>query len=197
MNDHELDRLLRSVRVPEREADYFEDFPRQVRLRLSGNLPAVQRPRRPWLAWALTAVTACLVIGFASGHWRGQRAIASGNGLLQNPKLISEVLAMFPNRVRAIVQDEKGLRLELSEEADLPKSTPLWVRIRQGGRTQSFVTFSGQQVEVAGQKVTVLAGTKGNVLLVGDRFAWWTGEPGHLPEQLQVEAKALNSVAAK
>jgi hypothetical protein len=197
MNDHELDRLLRSARVPEREADYFADFPRQVRLRLSGNPPAVQRPRRPWLAWALTVATACLVIGFAFGHWRGRRAIASGNGLLQNPKLISEVCALFPNRVRAIVQDESGLRLELADEANLPESAPLWVRIRQGGRTESFVTFSGQQIKVAGQQVTVLAGNQGKVLLVGDRFAWSTDEPGSPPGQFDIAARTLDTLAAK
>jgi hypothetical protein len=199
MRDSELDRLLKSAPLPQRGEEYWREFPERVARELRrapATAPgAIRSSWWPRLAWGLGVATVCLLAGFWAGQHRRDTGAASG--LLQNPKLIGEVLALFPNRVRAIVQDETGLRLELSEEADLPESPPLWVRFRQGARTRSFVTFSGQVVEVAGQKVTVLAEAKGGVLLVGDRFVWSTEEPGSLPDRLQVEAQALNSVAAK
>ena len=197
MNDSELDRLLKSGPLPQRAEAYWREFPERIARELR-RAPAAERIRNRWrprLAWGLGVATLCLIAGSWVGHRHGEAG--ASNGLLQNPKLIGEVLALFPNRVRAIVQDERGLRLELADEADLPESTPLWVRFRQGAQTRSFVTFSGQEVEVAGQKITVLAEAKGGVLLMGDRFVWSTEEPGKLPDRLQVEAKALNYVAAK
>jgi hypothetical protein len=195
MNDLELNRLLKAAPLPERPDEYWQAFPDQVARALRRAPAAAPRAERnrwwPRLAGGLGLAAACLTAGFWIGAHRGEPSV------LQNPKLIREVSALFPNRLRAIVQDEHGLRLELADAADVPESTPLWVQFRQGGRTQSFVTFSGQQIEAAGQQVTVLAQAKGGVLLVGDRFAWSTEEPGRLPDQLQIEAQALNYTAAK
>jgi hypothetical protein len=199
MNDAELDRVLKSAPLPQRPEEYWEEFPERVAREIRRAPKAEDgQSRSPWLprlAWGLGLATACLIAGFWIGQRRGE--VGATNGVLQNPKLITEVLAMFPNRVRAIVQDEHGLRLELADEAELPDSTPLWVQIRRGDRTQSFVTFSGQQVEVAGQKLTVLVGAKDSVLVVGDRFVWSTEERGSAPGLFQLEAKPLNFIAAK
>ena len=198
MNDAELDRLLKSAPVPPRPEGYWAEFPERV-AREARRPPTCETtvPGNRWLprlAWGLGLATACLIAGFWLGH---RQPTTDSAALLQNPKLISEVLALFPNRVHAIVQDERGLRLELADEADLPNSTPLWVQFRQGGQTSSFVTFSGQQVEVAGQKLTVLAGGQDRVLVIGDRFVWSTEERQSAPGQFQVEAKPLNLVAVK
>jgi len=87
----------------------------------------------PRLAWGLAAAAVCLLPGFFVGHWRGQTE-AAANGLLQNQKFIRETLAMFPNRVRAIVQDERGLSLVLSDRDDVPVSAPLWIKVCDGKR---------------------------------------------------------------
>jgi len=125
-------------------------------------------------------VAICLVIGFLTGPWRGSN---QANGLLRNEKFVGEVLAMFPNQVQAIIQDENGLHLSLAERPDVPSSPPLWIKVCDGKHCRSFVTFSGQSVQLAGQRVEVLADARGGVLLVGERFVWSGAEsvsPGHL-----------------
>lgn len=54
MNNFELEQKLKSVRVPERPDDYWEDFPARIRVQLR-RAPVPAEPRRVWqprLAWA-------------------------------------------------------------------------------------------------------------------------------------------------
>jgi hypothetical protein len=117
------------------------------------------------------------------------------NDSLASLKLIHEMLALFPNRVRAIVQDEHGLNLVLSDTADVPASTPLYVHISDGQHNTSLVTFSGQEIQVAGQKITVLADARGGIILTGSRFVWSSTERTYAGKHLKIEAKNLGAVA--
>jgi hypothetical protein len=199
MNDSELDRILKAAKTPERTEEFWAQIPRRVTSRLHWKPAARETESRHWfprLAWSLTALAACLLIGFMVGHWRGQRDSLAENGLLQNEKVIKEMLAMFPNRVRAVVQDDHGLHLVLSDKDDVPASTPLWVKICDGKHCSAVVTFSGQQIQVAHQDITVLADPDGKIILAGDSFLWSNGQPvlaGN--DKLKIEAKALGPVA--
>lgn len=198
MNDHELDRLLKSAREPERPAGYWEQFPRGVRVQLPRGRQdrSVPSRRGVFLAWSFAAAALFLIIGFAVGNWRGRADAMASNGLLQNTKAVQELLAMFPNQVRAIVQDTNGLNLVLSDTANVPDSPPLYVRICDGGQCATLVTFSGQDIQVAGQRVTVLSDAKGGVILVGDHFLWSKEEPQRLAGALRIEARELPSAGA-
>jgi hypothetical protein len=101
---------------------------------------------------------------------------------------------MFPNRVRAIVQDERGINLVLSENADVPVSPPLYVRISDGKHSSSFVTFSGQEIQIAGQKVTVLADTHGGVILAGQHFMWSDTKQLYAGGHLKITTKNLGLI---
>ena len=194
MNDAELNRILKSAETPRRDDEYWEDFPGQVTRQLNRPLPPERNVSRwlPRLAWAGGLAAVCVLVGFIVGHQSGRNEAANGNGqLLQSEKLIGEVMAMFPNRVRAIVKDESGIRLVLSDAEDIPAATPLWVKICQGAHCTTFVTFSGQEVEVAGQKLTVLAEADNGILLVGDRFAWASDGPKNGVQDLKIQARPL------
>ncbi len=115
----------------------------------------------------------------------------STNDDLADIKVIRETLALFPNRVRAIVQDEHGLHLVLSDTDDVPASPPLYVSICDGKKCSSFVTFSGQEIQIAGQKVTVLADARGGIILTGNQFVWSNAERTHAGDHLKIEAKNL------
>ena len=54
MNDFELESKLKSLRVPERPEEYWNDFPSRVRVQLTSERRefAPQSVRRPRLAWA-------------------------------------------------------------------------------------------------------------------------------------------------
>ncbi len=195
MNDSELDAKLRAAREPILPADYKEAFPQTVLANLRSNTWKKTAPRRAWLprlAWGMAAA-ACLLLTFALGRWHGR--MESGRDVLANAKLVGETLAMFPNRVRAIVQDEHGLQLVLSDKADVPHSTPIWIKVRQGRDWQAVVTFSGQEIQIAGQKLTVLSQPDGGIILEGNEFIWSNREPVYAARGLRIEARNLDLAA--
>ena len=196
MNDSDLNKFLKSARVAERPPEYWEQFPAAVvrSLRPGPVLAAQKRPRKPpLLIWATGFATACLVIGFGIGVWHGRRQVSEVSSLAESARLIREVGALFPQRVRAIISDDSGVRLVLSERPDVPDSRPLWVSICQGTRCQTIVTFSGQQIQFADQSFEVFADAKDNVLLVGQRTVWSSSEPARPLASLKIRAKALEA----
>lgn len=194
MNNDELDRLLRMAQVPDRPAEYWEEFPERVSRDLARpSCPARQLPVRSlsW-AWALGLAAVCILVGLLVGHRFGREDLAESSGaLLESEKLVREVLTLFPNRVRAIVKDASGFHLVLSEGADVPASTPLWMKICQGDHCTSVITFSGQELWVAEQAVTVLLDAKNNIIVIGDRFAWKSNEAEAGLPDLRIQARYL------
>jgi len=196
MNDFDLEKKLKAAQVPSRDEDYWESFPRLVSAKLR-SAPATRLVERHWLprlAWGGSIAFACLVIGFVFGHWHGQQQKNDAYALLQNEKVLREVWTLFPNRVRAVVQDEHGLQLVLSDQPDVPTSTPLWVKICDGKQCASLVTFSGQELEIAGQKITVLSDAQGGIILEGNQFVW--SSSGNLlgPGNWNIEARRLKAI---
>jgi len=191
MDNSELERKLRAGREPTLEPAYVEDFPRLVLANLNSARRETIRAQpswRPRLAWAL-ATAVCIIIAFAAGHRHGR--ISAGRDVLANSRVIDEALALFPNRVRAIVQDEHGLNLILSEQADVPASTPIYVRICDGQHCSSLVTFSGQEILLAGQKITVLSDANGGIILEGNKFVWSSVAKNQTGRGLNIRAKLL------
>ena len=197
MNNPELDSILKKARLPENSPESLEMLPRRVAARLKREDPA-PRPARsfsPHLAWAC-GLAACAVIAFAAGHWRGrmEKETIPAADSLASAKLIHEMMAMFPNQIRAIVRDEAGLKLVLSDTGDVPASPPLYVRICDGKHCSSFVTFSGQEIQVAGQKITVLADGRGGIILTGSQFVWSSGGPTDAVDHWKIEARNLGAI---
>lgn len=198
MKKSELDSSLKKARLPEVSEESRELFPRRIVARLKHN--EVQSPHArnflPRLAWAF-GLAACVVMAFAIGHWSGRmetKNLAAGDSLA-NLKLIRETMAIFPNRVRAIVQDEHGINLVLSDQENVPTSTPIYVRICDGEHCSSLVTFSGQEIQIAGQKLTVLSQPDGGIILMGNQFVWSNTERTYAGKHLKIEAKNLGAVA--
>lgn len=195
MKKPELESILKRARLPEISGESLEMFPRQTIARLQRGAPPSYAPRRlaPRLVWAF-GLMACIVIAFVIGHWSGRKesgstAVADS---LTSVKLIRETLSLFPNRVRAIVKDERGLNLILSDKPDVPDSVPIYVRISDGEHSSSLVTFSGQEIQIAGQKLTVLSQANGGIILEGSQFLWSDGKPVYAEKQLKIEAKNLD-----
>jgi hypothetical protein len=181
MNQPELESILKKARLPEISGESLEMFPRRIVAGLKRNDPGIRLTRNysPHLAWAF-GLAACVVIAFAIGHWRGKMETAAipatETDSLASTKLVRETLALFPNRVRAIVQDERGLNLVLSDNDDVPVSSPLYVRICDG-------------------KLTVLADARGEIILTGNQFVWSDRERTYAGNHLKIEAKNLGALA--
>ncbi len=193
MNNSELEKKLKSARDPELGAEYREAFSQAVLDQLRSSRPRLAPARhlwRPRLVWGF-ATAAALLLAFALGHWHGRTA-ADGD-VLADSRLIQETLAMFPNRVRAIVREGHGMRLVLSEQADVPVSPPIYVRICDGSDCSSLVTFSGQEIQIAGQRVTVLSDATDGIILEGNHFVWSSSGSGPMAPGLKVQARMIRT----
>jgi hypothetical protein len=197
MNQTELDSILKKARTPERPREFWEEFPQQVARGLNCAGMKNYHAKRNWfprLAWGL-ATAICILAAFAIGRWHAQTETKASTDVLADAKVVHETLTMFPNQVRAIMEDERGLSLVLSKSDNVPASTPIYVRICDGKDCSSLVTFSGQEIQIAGQKITVLSDAQGGIILMGNDFAWSSREPAYAKNNLKIEAKNLGSMA--
>jgi hypothetical protein len=196
MNKPELESILKRARLPVIPEESLEMFPRRIVTSLKRNDPPIQAERNFSLrfVWAF-GLAACIVIAFVIGHWSApiKSGTITATDTLANLKLIQQTLAMFPNQVRAIVENEHGLNLILSDNDDVPASAPLYVRICDGKHCSSFVTFSGQEIQVVGQTVTVLADARGGIILMGNKFVWSNTGRTYAGNHLKIEAKNLGT----
>ena len=195
MNDAELEKILKAARVPEWPDEYWQNFPRSLIEQLKARAERERRmsPRR-WnrLAWACALGMVVLLLG-AIG-WFGRERKNDSFALLQNEKMLREVLTLFPNRIRAIVQNEHVIQLVLSEQPDVPNSPPLWVKFCDRRKCLAFVTFSGQELQLAGERVQVLADARGGVMLVGERLFWSSAEQNRIDEHVRIEAHSMGHI---
>jgi hypothetical protein len=196
MKKSDLDAILKRARLPEIPEESLEMFPRRVVAQIKhGERPAQERRSFPFrIAWAL-ALASCLLALVGWLALRPRETKEAAGDALADARVIRETLAMFPNQVSAIVEDERGLHLVLSDRNDVPASAPLYVRICDGKQCTSVVTFSGQEVVAAGQTLTVLSDARGGVILEGKDFAWSSEAPGVGEQHLKITAKTLGGTA--
>ncbi len=196
MNHQELNELLRSAQVPERTPAYWEQFPQAV-------VDGLRRPNRPTIeptapgirwVWGVGLAAACLALGFFIGFQRGHAVGFSAAELAQNRKIYHELAALFPGRLQAVVLDGHGSQLVLAAEAQPPASGPLLVQICHDGTCRRFITFSGQRVALNGETFEVLSDARGNVMVVGERLVWTSGEPRKAAAGYRIRATALGEV---
>jgi hypothetical protein len=136
-------------------------------------------------------VAVCVLLGFALGFWQGYHSALPEPQLAQARKCFQEIEGLFPNQVRAIVFDQQHSRLVLSEQADVPTSPPLYVKICGPHGCVSYVTFSGQQIRVNGDVFEVLVDRQGGVLLVGRDMVWSSDRAQARSGPYRIEAKPL------
>jgi hypothetical protein len=195
INDSELEKVLKAARLPERSEEYWEEFPRTVTTQLKVLGKHERRPRRAIrFVWQLGSAFAAIALVVSVFGWFGRDQKEDPFALLQNGIALREVLTMFPNRVRAIMQDEHGMHLVLSETPDVPVSPPLWVKFCDGRNCRAFVTFSGQELQLAGERVQVLADARGGVMLVGERLLWSSAEPSRIAQHFRIQAHSMGHV---
>lgn len=185
----QFDDLLKSARVPERSAGYWENFPKRVSAQLSaGAQPtAAISPGliRLWL-WGLAAVCGALVLCF--GLWM-KRPIATAQP--NYAKLYHEIESMFPNQVRAIVVEHGGIKLDLSDQPNVPSSSPLRVDVCYEQQCRTYITLSGQQILVGGERCEVLSDGQGHVLVAGRDMVWTSEEPSQHAGGYHIEGQLL------
>lgn len=107
MNDFELESRLKSVRVPERTEDYWENFPSQVRVNLRRAEFSSRKIFWPRLAWAGGLAFGCLFLCMT---------LAPIHFALKNGKNIRRELTELPQHLRVLMADEHGLHYLIAEK---------------------------------------------------------------------------------
>jgi hypothetical protein len=115
MNDFELQLKLKSVPVPERTEEYWENFPAQVRvnLRRAAPRPDLRESWLPLLAWKFTASFACLAVGLMVFC---QPLKAASSAIFQKERFVRQQLAAIPKHLRVLMSDEHGLHYLIAEK---------------------------------------------------------------------------------
>jgi hypothetical protein len=109
MSDFELESKLRSVRVPEKTDEYWENFPGRVRSQLR-RPAAVDRGQTRWMpqwAWSSGLATACVVLVLSL--WPAFQTIVKDERVLQRDA------AQFPHQLHLLLADEHGMQYLVSE----------------------------------------------------------------------------------
>jgi|SRR5688572_6122464 len=181
MNNADLNGILRNAKVPEPRPRFWEELPSDVQRGVARGLPApegeVERRTFQSLrfllkkAVPLSLAAACVMLGFLWGaQWRRSKVAAVE--LAEARACWREASALFPNQLQAIVFDQQGSRIILSEQADQRVFAPVFVKLCRGKSCERFITFSGQQIRAGGESFEVLVDRAGEVLLVGRAKVW-------------------------
>jgi hypothetical protein len=117
MNDFELESKLKTVRLPARTEDYWENFPARVRAKLRPDRAdwTPHNHSSPWLAWAGGLAYACLLLSvsvWCERHPRQNPFYA----LFQNERAVSKELAQLPGHLRVFMQDEHGMHRLVADQ---------------------------------------------------------------------------------
>jgi hypothetical protein len=114
MNDLELESKLKSVPLPERSEDYWENFPSQMRWRLRRTAPKQEMSESwfPRFAWKTEVGFACFVIGLLVLN---QPLKAATCVICKNERIIRQQLAELPTHLRILMADEHGLHYLVAE----------------------------------------------------------------------------------
>ena len=110
MTDFDLESKLKSVPVPERSSEYWENFPAQVRITLRRG-PVEFTPRRsrlPRLAWRVSFALACVIFCLAS--W------PTFHAAVQNGRKLHRELARLPSNLRVLMQDDHGMHYLIADQ---------------------------------------------------------------------------------
>lgn len=142
-----------------------------ARQRMAGIRARKIAPSIRWALWPLAAAACLLLVLLTKRPPATPPATASD---LQDEAAIifREVSALYPNQVRAITRGRDGLRLTLADEPDLEPGKPFVLRVCKNSACEDIITFSGQQITVAGHDVTLRADSDGRVILQGDELLW-------------------------
>lgn len=185
-----MDYWLRCLRLPEREASYWQTFPLRISQRLQQetakdsqheNRPTPALSRLLPFQWKLAIAMALTLTALGVGYWLGSDSPSERARLVQHASRMvvyfQEIHALFPQQIQAIVFHDEGTDLMLSEASNLPESAPILLNIQMGNRHRSVITFSGQQIPINGELCEVFTDAKDHILVVGQNAVWTSAQP--------------------
>lgn len=191
----ELIRALARLREPEVEVSSSVDAAilQSARIRMA-SIRANRRSRiATWLLWPMAAAASILLA------WLTLRQAAPSDmprPALANEEdaasiILREFSALYPNQIKAIIQNGHGIQLELADQPGPERGRPLVLKVCEPKGCEEIITFSGQSIEVAGRPVTVRTENGGRVILDGEQFLWSSDFNGSPAPGIHIESRRL------
>jgi hypothetical protein len=182
MNNRELDRLLKTAPLPERNEAYWREFPESVARRIRVELLPNQTHAREnfgtlskWRWWLGFAGAAAAVAFFVASENR--RDSRSDEQLQALRTCYQQTADLFPRQLEAMMLGADGPQLQLSDAPDVPATPPLFVRIcPPSSRCTTVVSFSGRKIRVSGEEFEILANGAGEIFLIAKEGVWTSGQ---------------------
>jgi hypothetical protein len=197
MTNDELEKLLKSARLPEQKPGYGEAFSKKAaaaaiktaQVRAPETRPSISRGWSAF-AWSSAVAAACILVASVLHFSLTSKKLPppADASLAAARKCFRELESLFPRQVEGLVFGANGPRMELAETPTVPDSPPIYLTIHDRNERESFVTFSGQEIQVRGKQYEVLAGDDGHVFLVGGKNILSANDP---TSALRVEARPL------
>ncbi|MEO8616622.1 MAG: hypothetical protein ABI600_15875 [Luteolibacter sp.] len=154
-----------------------------------------RHPRIPaWLLWPLAAAACFLLAWVALQPLNTTGKTPAQPVALQEDAasvILREFSALYPNQVKAIIQDSHGIQLTLADKPDVAQGKALVLKVCQAQGCEEIITFSGQNIEVAGHQVTVRTESGGRVTLDGDQFLWSSDFKGNPAPGIHIASRRL------
>lgn len=116
MKRFDLNKELKSARVPERGEEYWENFPRRVTSELQREAPQAAVPSA-WMhvmAWGGGVAFACLALSLTLGFSTAPKVISCA--MYHNKQEIRMTLTQFSERVETFMQNEHGMQWLLADQ---------------------------------------------------------------------------------
>jgi hypothetical protein len=113
MNHFDLESKIKSIRVPERDGEFWQTLPERVLAQAQAQSAREQRSPASHFHYSLFAILnskfmlACLVAGFCL--WQSRMPQAISYKLLKDEREVRQALAQWPGHLDTLMRDEHGL----------------------------------------------------------------------------------------
>jgi hypothetical protein len=196
MTNRDLEARLRNVQPPTWPDAHWDTFPAQVVRQLpnpGARLAPAERPNPLSLTvalWAGLAAATCVILALWLEPWH-RREVSDALPVAAGAKLVKELAGLFPESLRAVIIEGGENRIVLSDRPAVGGMDPVLIRLCHNGDCVLILTFSGETIELGTIRFEVLTGGSGEVLLLGEDFAWSQADPSSLPHWQRAEATTL------
>jgi hypothetical protein len=116
MKEFDLDSEIKSLRVPERGRDFWDNFPGRVmaELRAAPEVRHVPTASMPRLAWGLGLALGCLAASLCLGPGPMPKTIS--HAWLKDRMAFSQSAARIQNKLCTLIRDEHGLHRLIEDQ---------------------------------------------------------------------------------
>lgn len=195
MNPADLESRLREDLEPAPGDAYWREFPSRVTRRiLQTTFHSTQSPIPPARhRFGLTAIAAAAGVAllFISTLMALRHTRPAPSDISAMMTCFDEVSALFPGRLRSIVEDLDGLRMDLAETTTFVGQPRVYLEICGPAGCSRFLTSSGQQIAITNLPHEVFIDGHGHIQVAGPSVLWSSADPDVPVAGFHIHARVL------